>query len=489
MKNFIKYLFGIFLIANGMLLTMEPVKQLEEQEAKKKFSETIIPTLKQMILLDALKKIIQSPQGLVVVRQLEELPPYEQLLEEAEKETPELATIPKESKLIYIFEKKVPSLKDLPLEVQQFLILSQVLFLPEFKKALTILKPLDCIISLAHDEELGEFNAINVAFDPENLNIAISEINEYKEKLNTETDPEKREELEEQIAEREYRIKSINCVKNEFPKIFESKFLTNLWISLLFNPDFKSIIGSKFHVNELLRSSFEILLTQNKFEDILYWFKNDYSSRKIIFDMLVLLFKKTPDDLVKTFLKYTQIPIDQQKLAEVAPKTRQQLLNNIANYIRLIPINDIKSHRADFLISNLYQTPNFVQSISFLRLLFLKGASPNIQIKWGDHIISTIEYFFGVQGSKLFIEPSQNIVKTNLAFIKFLIENGLDITPLQVEPIAFEDPTTVLGAAQRNYNLALQNNSEYRDLFEKAQLAYEQMKVREEKREKEHGQS
>lgn len=452
----------IFLLTIGIFtaqsFSMEPHVPVQPVPSTT-FDHPIIPSLKQMTEIYYLKKIIENPNLIEILEKIEQA-----------REENKLSELLQPGEL----EKIIP--QGLPQESKKLIV--EIASLSYFNELLKVALLLNCVVTLSENAEYADYPLIATVFDQNVLEIARRELKEYEEVLSQETNQLAQEDLKVQIRGREEAIRLINCIKQRASEVLGRQSLTNLWITFLQYPFIKNKLGS-FQANQLLMNSIEILLAQEKFDIIFYWFQQSYKIRKDILKLFMSLINKTPQNFATIFPKYISglPPLISNENAVIL---KNKFIDTMMRFVRAIPSEDALHNGLDYLTRAIFLSPYLPIARHFLPILFKKGASPNITIVQPNQpILTAAEYFFGTQLASVFINRPREEVKAYLGFIIFLIENGLDITNLQVDPAQFAAENTILGRAQRNYRVALENNPEFRGLFEGAAKAYQQKKAKE----------
>lgn len=436
MKNLKKYYFIICMCNAPILFSAEPPIEAVTPKSVT-FLPGINPTLEQTLATYFIIQMVENPNLITSfenIQKEQKTKTIQELLESGELQKL-TEGLPVNLKEFVVHATIIPSLKDLP----------------------KIAKFIRCLVDLAQDEDFKDFNVLEAALDPATLQIA-------------------------QDENQQDRIELINCIKQyNLYDILCRKSLTDLWLTLFYNPYFKERLGN-LQINHLLRDTFDILFVQNEFDTISFWFKKNQNVRKVILTHMMWLFDKQPNDLIKIFNKHLKEPITM-----MPNELKKTLTNNIIWLINETPETDALNHGLDFLVSKIFTSPFLIDATKFLPLLFKKGASPNVNVSFtgpaperAQYTVTATEYLFGVYNPNW---ANQVAAKKYLEFIAFLVENGLDITPLRVDQNNWADQNSFLGRAQRIYHHVIQNHPEYNKIFDAAVNTYQQKLARQELRE------
>lgn len=346
----------------------------------------------------------------------------------------------------------------------------------ELKDITALAKILSCLIEITQDDELKDFDVLDLSFDRE---------------------------TEKSLAEdgKFNVLKLMQCVRREAIIIFKNEKLANLWLLLLNDPAIQAQFPfGKKQVNELLSTSILRLFMRGQISTLEGWLVNYFPIREIILTQLISLLNKTPDDVINLYFRFNllQKPSENPDLPieyDLAPiinneATKNEILKatlaNITYLFSRIPKEDITQHSdmINQLITGLYRSNNYYAAQPLLKILFLKGANPNVVV----HNLAPAIYFFGVRGNNLLINAPEREKMIHKKFIVLLVENGLDIHELQLQPVAPQPGELVnqtpLAIAQRNYQLAIKEDPVFKTAIENAQREYQQKKARETTRKK-----
>ncbi|BDC34710.1 hypothetical protein Noda2021_06680 [Candidatus Dependentiae bacterium Noda2021] len=294
-------------------------------------------------------------------------------------------------------------------------------------------------------------------------------------------------------------IQYVNCVRNYAVPVFSNKELTNLWILLLNDVSFHARFpAGKEQVLELFESTYAQLLSKNKI-NILYSLFTTYPQlRKSILEFLNTLFTKSANQLseyvnrhtlpvqpIESNIDLTYVPQE----GDAAIQYKNGLFRDMIAFFAALTAEEIQNNAViiESLMGELYQSPEVIAAGQLLVLLAQKGANLNAPVVLGH---SVPIYIFGARGPELFDNVPEDLKKPYQDFLINLISNGLNITELQNvqgvininEPQA--EDATPLQIAQRNYQIAIQNDPAFKVEIEKAQREYEQNKIKNESRRK-----